>query len=75
MVVGGFMGMKWLWEQMRKKNPLIKRNAWVFAHGEYWRIANVDSNGHVVLRKEIRVHAADIQEKFIDDRRIMQHAD
>lgn len=55
------MSKSWLWEAMRKKNPLIKRNATITAFGEEWRIANVDSNGHVVLRKEITVHHADIK--------------
>lgn len=54
------MSKKWLWDLVRRKNPLVKRNAWVFAHGEHWRIANTDGDA-VILRKEIRVHAADIE--------------
>lgn len=54
------------WEQVRAKNPIVKRNAWVAYKGQNYRVASLTSVGHVVLRTETIVHPTDIETPNLD---------
>lgn len=49
------------WEQVRAKNPIVKRNAWVTHKGQPYRVAGLTSEGDVILRHEKTVNPSGIK--------------
>lgn len=56
------------WEQVRAKNPIVKRNAWVAYRGRNYRVANLSAGGNVILRHQVTAHPTDIETPNLDSR-------